>query len=337
MLGMENAGLARRSWPYSLCLLGVAIVVAIGRLTTGDLEEVGFYSLLLLAVLSLGGVVLVLVLRERITGVMYFLMACGGASLATFALLVDDPDVPWQVVYIWSGIGLNVVLSQKRWVVLYAAIVAAQYGAVLVIQDRPEPATSLFMVLATLALASAVIQIVLAVLRETLLDLQRQATTDPLTGVLNRRACDDLLVECQAKARRTEETFGLLTLDIDHFKAINDEHGHAVGDRVLVDFAHVVQEELRLTDGFARMGGEEFLAVLRPADTDAMAAAAERIRERVAGQRPQVPHYTVSIGAVLGDGSQPTDDLLQAADEAMYRAKAGGRDRVVLAAVLTSV
>ena len=169
-------------------------------------------------------------------------------------------------------------------------------------------------------------------LREALQRNVELAERDELTGLLNRRRATELLELC-AKQTARGGSFAIVILDIDHFKRINDSHGHAAGDVVLRHFAHVAQSILRDGDVLARWGGEEFLLVL-PTDSAASAAAlSQRLRERTAATSIALPHggavtITVSIGvAALGEG-ELTSAVLERADAALYRAKAKGRNRV---------
>jgi diguanylate cyclase (GGDEF)-like protein len=155
--------------------------------------------------------------------------------------------------------------------------------------------------------------------------LEQLATTDPLTGVANRRALDDWLPREVARASRTGAPLGLVLLDLDHFKAYNDTHGHTGGDALLRVVAGSWARALRQTDLLARFGGEEFVAVLPGADGPGAALTADRLRAAMP------PGATCSAGVAAW---RPGDDghaLLRRADEALYRAKAAGRDRVELA------
>ncbi|NIC41215.1 sensor domain-containing diguanylate cyclase [Aquabacterium sp. A08] len=162
-------------------------------------------------------------------------------------------------------------------------------------------------------------------------ELERRATTDPLTGVFNRRRLEERLDELMQIRQRTGRGFALLVLDIDHFKRINDGHSHDVGDQVLQAFAQVLRQATRVTDFVARFGGEEFVVLLPedPSPEDAHTVA-EKIRQAVADTGfPVVGAVTVSIGLSLlrPDDTQAKDVLLRA-DAALYAAKAQGRNRV---------
>jgi diguanylate cyclase (GGDEF)-like protein len=160
------------------------------------------------------------------------------------------------------------------------------------------------------------------------------AVTDALTGLPNRRAFFDDARKLKVMQTRKRQSLAALMFDLDHFKAINDEYGHFVGDEVLLTFAVVLSTTLRGTDQYARFGGEEFVALL-PATAEEAAIAAERVRcafEQAA--REVGPHQigaTVSVGVASAAATIEVPALLIAADTALYRAKAAGRNRVTLA------
>lgn len=160
------------------------------------------------------------------------------------------------------------------------------------------------------------------------LEFEHIASHDTLTGALSRRA---LLECCQhelERCRRYGRPAALLMLDIDHFKAVNDRHGHLVGDRVLREVVDAVRQALRQADRIGRYGGEEFVVLLPETDRPAALAVAERMRLAVARRRG-APACTTSIGlSCLQAEDAGTDALLARADAALYRAKAQGRNRV---------
>lgn len=165
------------------------------------------------------------------------------------------------------------------------------------------------------------------------------AATDPLTGLWNRRLFDEALQRERERARRAGTSFGLLLLDLDRFKAVNDSHGHEAGDRVLREAAARLAGATRAADLLARYGGDEFAVLAPDADRDALAVLAERLRRAVGGRPSTLADgsaltLTASIGAVLAHGSDPpeaAEALLGAADRLLYRAKAHGGDRIELA------
>lgn len=162
-----------------------------------------------------------------------------------------------------------------------------------------------------------------------------EAGIDPLTGVLNRRAMRARFEAAFAEARARRRPLAVLFLDLDHFKRINDTHGHAAGDACLENLAWVAQAELRLGDILGRYGGEEFAAMLLGADTDTALRVAESIRARLARDGAHFDGrsiaYTVTIGvAVLSPHHATLDALFAEADRMLYAGKNAGRNRVML-------
>lgn len=163
-------------------------------------------------------------------------------------------------------------------------------------------------------------------------EMRKLATTDPLTGAFNRRQGGFLLAAEFERSARTGEPFSVLMLDVDHFKQVNDTYGHEAGDRVLKALVETCKQQLRAIDMVARWGGEEFLLLLRGADTKASVYAAERLRQTIAALTVTVTEghriaFTVSIGIAqsLGD---PIDETIRRSDAALYDAKTAGRNRV---------
>ncbi len=165
--------------------------------------------------------------------------------------------------------------------------------------------------------------------------LQELTTTDELTGISNRRHFIRQARHEVERSKRYSLPLSLIMLDIDHFKRINDEHGHDAGDRALRAFADVIQKNLREIDIFGRLGGEEFAIVLPVTTQSGAASAAERIRSAVAKLSIEVQFvtfsFTVSLGVSQLRESGDLDSLLKRADTALYRAKKGGRNQVRIA------
>ena len=172
--------------------------------------------------------------------------------------------------------------------------------------------------------------------------LHRLATVDALTGVANRRHAHEVLQRELARARRTGHPLSLLCCDLDHFKQVNDTHGHAAGDLVLKDSAALMRAELRADDLLGRWGGEEFIVVASDTPFEQALGLAERLRHTVAthafelevaehGRLRKVLHrQTMSVGlSMLKPEMRDEHDLLAAADRRMYVAKREGRNRVV--------
>jgi len=169
-------------------------------------------------------------------------------------------------------------------------------------------------------------------LRRAMLQLTQLAATDSLTGLLNRRRFLALAEVERQRAARYGRPLSLLILDIDHFKDVNDRHGHDIGDEVIIRVAEICQAQKRPSDIAARLGGEEFAVLMPETDLSRGCVFAERLRSAIAQddirQGDTVIKVTVSIGVSEAAGLAPIDDLLKNADLALYEAKNFGRDRV---------
>ena len=171
--------------------------------------------------------------------------------------------------------------------------------------------------------------------------LGNETFTDPLTGLFNRRFLDKRLHEELANARRHGIPLPILMIDIDHFKKINDIHGHQIGDEVLVAAAATLSGEFRENDVLARFGGEEFLVIAPSTSVENAVGLAERLRVAAQAQTIQASHdpdgvqFTISIRvAGLGEGTDTPETIVNAADGRLYCAKDSGRNRVVAAATM---
>ena len=166
-------------------------------------------------------------------------------------------------------------------------------------------------------------------------EVERLSTTDPLTGLANRRHFDATAQLEVLRARRHGRPLSAVMLDIDHFKSVNDTHGHAAGDRVLVALAGLCNALSRRTDLKARLGGEEFCLLLPETSSASAHQLAERIRAQFQGLPFEVSgrafHVTASLGVAGYLGDEPPDSLIARADHALYVAKGSGRNRVVVA------
>ncbi len=168
--------------------------------------------------------------------------------------------------------------------------------------------------------------------------LSREARTDALTGIDNRRALDERGLAELRRGARNGKPVSVILLDIDHFKRINDNYGHTVGDRVIQAVAHLLQNTLRATDRIGRWGGEEFLVILPETESEEGARLADRLRAGIAAapilEQPIIK-ATISLGLAsavsAADADTAWDELLKSADAALYRAKSDGRNRVVVA------
>jgi diguanylate cyclase (GGDEF)-like protein len=241
-------------------------------------------------------------------------------------------------------VGHVIGLSGAFW--SYAAIVAA---FLLVPRGRALVAATVLIVLLTvdgtafptllprlmyISSASVTCMFAFAFARHTALQreqLEILASRDPLTGAPNRRAMTRELHIAAEGFRRHRVPVGLLVMDLDHFKRINDELGHEAGDSVLVDFARLVQSRCRAGDRLFRYGGEEFVLLLPGTDAEALRPLADELRRAIASSlRSGVRPVTVSVGGAVLQPGEDNAHWLARADAAMYQAKHDGRDRVVV-------
>jgi diguanylate cyclase (GGDEF)-like protein len=240
--------------------------------------------------------------------------------------------VAMQAIFPLTIVEVIVITATVTLIELATQVVAGQFGGVAEINDL-----WLLLVLAVIAGWASVNQL------SMLLGLYRQATRDALTGLANRRQVMEHLEGDVDLCRRERRPLSVLLFDLDKFKSFNDNHGHAAGDIVLKQFAKILRQQTQPKGKSGqgnlagRFGGEEFLVILPGAGPDAAAEMAEQIGAACHLSPVRIPSgeqvgFTTSIGvATLADGETPSD-LLRRADEALYEAKAQGRDRYVVAA-----
>ena len=178
-------------------------------------------------------------------------------------------------------------------------------------------------------------------IRELHLRLQEQAIRDPLTGLYNRRYLDETLERELSRAKREGYPISLTMIDLDHFKLVNDTYGHKAGDEVLITLSALLQSQAREGDIPCRYGGEEFVLVLPRMPLEVASQRAEQWREAFANMTTRHGEFeigaTMSIGlATYPDHAATAEDLIDSADQALYKAKAAGRNRLALAEPLPS-
>ncbi len=187
-------------------------------------------------------------------------------------------------------------------------------------------------VLASQAFVLVMINVVLNVIAELQQALVAQAITDPLTGAYNRRHLQNQLEQLVAPTDKTRPMVALLAIDIDHFKQVNDHHGHEAGDEVLRRLVSLVSARTRGSDLLFRTGGEEFMLLLPRVTSEAAQHIAEALRQMVAqAELLQGESLTVSIGVASLSAGQDLKAWVRSADQALYQAKRTGRNRVVVA------
>lgn len=161
-------------------------------------------------------------------------------------------------------------------------------------------------------------------------ELKQLATKDALTGILNRYKINIKIEEEIKRVNRYEKPFGLLMFDIDYFKKVNDTYGHDVGDYVLQEISHLVENTIRETDSFGRWGGEEFMILMPYTSEETLVKIAEKIRQIIAKHTfKDVGHVTISIGVTFYKKHEEKEKLIKRVDTALYEAKAQGRNKVI--------
>lgn len=290
----------RQEWLIAAIDLGILAGILTGGLyawRTGDTDRAGF---VLASVVCAGGMPAALILGE--VGLFWFYPAM------LVCYLLTSP----RIALVLTSLSLLIVASQ---------------GSVF---DSAEQQYS-FVVTVLMICACAYVFGRNNELQR--LRLEQLAIRDPLTGVKNRRSMDEELQLAVAGYHRNQLSYGLALMDLDHFKIVNDKHGHAVGDRVLLDFVAIIEASSRRVDQLFRFGGEEFVLLLPGVDREGLARATEQL-QRVVRQNLKSPSgpVTASFGLALLEDSDDSESWLWRADRALYQAKAQGRDCIVFGA-----
>lgn len=250
-------------------------------------------------------------------------VACGGA--VTVGVVVGEPGLFW----LYPCLVTSFFLTKSRYSIVINLV------AVLVLMVHGEAFSSVVQMWSFAATAAVVscCAYVFAHRNENQRErLEHLATIDPLTGVKNRRSMDRELDIAVSSASRNGISYALVLLDIDYFKKINDEHGHNVGDDVLLELVALIEQNIRKSDQVFRFGGEEFVLLMPGVDSTGAKAVMHNLQQimhrflRCPGGR-----VTASFGVALLQAGEKPDDWLARADEALYEAKASGRDRIVYA------
>lgn len=225
------------------------------------------------------------------------------ASFVSITMLIVRAAEIWLNPDIYTSVYVSSHIQGATFIALYASTIVVPVGFLLMHRERDE------------------------------VELHKLATIDVLTGLFNRRAFIDLAGREIARARRLKLPYAVLMLDLDFFKRVNDDYGHQAGDQVLADFAAVAMHSVRTEDLVGRYGGEEFCILLPGATIQPAITIAERLRSEVSlrplGNLPRVTTVSIGVAVCCGADAVSLDAAIARADEALYRAKHDGRDRVV--------
>jgi diguanylate cyclase (GGDEF)-like protein len=253
------------------------------------------------------------------------------AAIAAVPLVKRASDRRSTGVAIASGMGLTLLPSVLH---MLAAVKLCQLPAALAVLGRLD-APGLALILYGVVLSLRNVSRKGEELQKQNLALREEASTDFLTGLLNRRQADLLLEYGAARARRSGDPLGFIMLDLDHFKNVNDTHGHRAGDQVLRQVAALLKSRMRASDIVARYGGEEFLLVLADATREGIVALADDLRRLIEQSPVEFEGQSISVTASFGVAvclvhtEDAIRDCIGQADAALYTAKDGGRNRVV--------
>ncbi|WP_053226282.1 GGDEF domain-containing protein [Solirubrobacter soli] len=254
------------------------------------------------------------------------MLAFGPIGVVLIAIaLATSPPGNGDVMYAWSVLCVASFFGTRETVAVVLTVAIAQTAVVLyqpgaTFDHWCDP-------VASMAVIAIVVRGLAARNARLVARLTRESRIDPLTGLLNRRGLEERFAVELARSKRDGRPLSVVAVDIDHFKRINDEHGHQAGDRTLVWLAAMLCEQTRGADIVARVGGEEFVIVLPGADGTATLEFAERLREAIEDGDAEIP-MTISAGVASALAPSTAHTLLDAADRALYAAKHAGRNRV---------
>lgn len=246
-----------------------------------------------------------------------------GSDASTQVLIVEDED----------ALAEDAELEPIVRTVLFAGLPVARFALSPCVGDPEDPA-----VLASVVARELGGAIKIATLIE---ESQKLAATDALTGLMNRRAFSSAMRAELSRSSRHDYPLALALLDVDHFKRVNDKHGHAAGDRVLCAMGEMLGAHLRVSDLSARWGGEEFVVAFTSTDLEGARVGAERLRAAIEGvsvadDSGEAIPVTASIGVAFWTPGEPLESLVSRADQAMYSSKAAGRNRVTVSEIAAS-
>lgn len=324
LLDMERR--VRRYRTACFGILAVALAAAGGR-------SLGYWWIAFLALGLAGFAVADRFMRRSLRPALWIAGAWAAlpALIAASAMATGGAASP---VLVWFALPAATLgfRFETRGIVAGTAYVVAMFLLAAVVPD-PQAAweqRDLLIAIAALILSTVILS---GALVESDRAHRRRSTLDPLTGLFNRNALEQRLSELSGQPcdPRAGLSHAFLLCDLDHFKRVNDQFGHAAGDAVLQDVAYTMRATLRAGDSIYRVGGEEILVMLPGADHEDTLEIAERLRIAVRDRRPVGIPVSLSIGAAVAEpGTVDCDDMLARADAALYSAKAAGRDLVYL-------
>jgi diguanylate cyclase (GGDEF)-like protein len=318
-----------------LFLVGSATtVVAIALPHSPQADIAGFWGI---AIGTALGAALLLGFSARLPNWLYPGVMVVGTAIVSLSLYFNGerhggPPADNEVLYLWVALYSGYFFSRTKMIAQLIVIGGAYAGALLAIHPGQIGFTRWLITFSMVSVAASLVHALKLRNDQLVARLFEAARTDRLTGLANRQGFDERLELELARGRRTAQPIALILADIDYFKELNDRLGHQAGDAALSAVGQVAREIGRSIDTMARIGGDEFAAILP--DTDALGAfdLAERLRREVAALPPgRREPLTMSFGVVeFPTHGQTAEGLIRAADDALYEAKRHGRDRGVV-------
>jgi diguanylate cyclase (GGDEF)-like protein len=314
-----------------ITMLGVSAILgitpfAVYRFVNGDVLE-GVVDLAVMLSLSTFMIYAWVTGDTRRSGFCMALFACSGGVAVAF--LLDTIGLFW----LYPCFVTSFFLTSPR------VAVFINFGTLVVLMyfDIGFESAEYMLSFSTTVVVVSACAYIFALRNETQrMRLEQLATLDPLTGVKNRRAMDEELKAAVASHERNGLSYALAILDLDYFKRVNDEFGHAVGDDVLIDCANLIIHNSRQADQLFRFGGEEFVLLLPGVDDSGMRSVMDNLHATLrGGLKSPAGRVTASYGLALLSPGENADRWLERADEALYLAKDRGRDQIVVASTNT--
>jgi len=321
---------ARRAEP-ALAYSAAAILGAAGLL--GTLEsalDLGAKFSPLAGIAAIPLALIALTVGPRLPRAVMFLFAPAGVVLIGIAMATTEGYSDAAILYCWPILWVASFYGSRATASVVVLVAVVHAAALWSLPGETTNFDRWADVVVSVIVAGVVVRVLARRNRRLVQQLSTEARVDPLTGLWNRRAFSERLETESARAVREGTSLAVVAFDIDHFKRVNDEHGHEVGDRVLKWVAEVLAHETRGADITARVGGEEFVVVLPGTGVAGAQEFAERVRRAVAaGGGPA--ELTISAGVAARVPREVEHDLVDAADRALYAAKRGGRNAVRIA------
>lgn len=307
---------------FGLCTVAAILPLAIYRFVDGDWRTGLGDSIVIILIAALSGYAWRSGRTRLVAQLLALTMTLGYIALVTFGSI--------SVMWAFPLLGAAYLLADR----VFASISAlANLSLTVLLADRFDSTVAIWSFLTTGVLVAIFGLIFATRAKQQQRRLEEIASRDPLTGAGNRRALRrELDLVCE-DAHRRRQPVSLILLDLDRFKRINDEYGHEAGDRILVSLAEIVTERLRGRDHLFRLGGEEFVVVTPGTDLEGAGLVARKLRRTMATQlEGPGGAVTVSMGVAQLAPDETVRQWLARADEALYKAKRAGRDRIEVAA-----